>query len=320
MRPYVSKQNEIPQNSYICPAEKMRGRKIILQTQTAVEYKDYYKVLGITKTATAEEIKKAFRLLAIKYHPDKNPDNKLSEDKFKEVTEANNVLGDPEKRKKYDDLGANWNQAQQGGSYQQYSRRRGGQGNPGGNFSDDNNFSDFFDSFFGNGFSQQRPQRQAPRDLKAELEISLEDAYHGTSRRLDVDGHVIEIKIKPGVKDRQVLRVKAKGNNPNDIYLTILVPVHPHYERKMDDLYCDVPVNLYQAVLGGKIPVNTLKGPIHINIPKETANGKTLRLKGMGMPVFGKEEFGNLFAKVAVVLPEKLSEKEIQLFTELRDQ
>jgi len=304
-----------------------------------MEFKDYYKVLGVDRKVSAEDIKKAYRKLAIKYHPDKNAGNKEAEEKFKEINEANEVLSDPEKRKKYDQLGSNWkNYQQEGGRAEDFdwSKWRGQQG--GGGFSgysgtedifgDGGNFSDFFESIFGGGsagFSSGGPRR--PRkggDYRAEAEITLEEAYSGTSRRFNVNGKVLQINIKPGVKDSQVLRLKDKGapgtnGGPGgNIYVTLHVPEHPYYKRKENDLYCDVSVDLYTAVLGGKQVVQTFKGEIRIDIPKETENGKVLRLKGMGMPLFGKTgEYGDMYAKISVAIPKSLSTKEIELFKEL---
>lgn len=299
-----------------------------------MEYKDYYKVLGVTKTATADEIKKAYRKLAVKYHPDKNQGNKAAEDRFKEVNEANEVLGDPEKRKKYDEVGENWkyyeNQAAQnqggfggsrsgnrGGGQQFYSSEDFGGGE----------FSDFFENIFGRGFAGNGGSRASSKrkggDYQAEVELSLEDAYNGTARLLEVNGEKLQMKFK-GVRDGQTLKIKGKGahgtggGERGDIYVTVLIPPHPHFERKEDDLYCDAPIELYTLILGGKATIRTMKGAIKMDIPKDTDNGKTFRLKGMGMPKFGKtDEFGDLYAKVKVVLPKKLSEKEIELFKQL---
>lgn len=302
-----------------------------------MDYKDYYKILGITKSATIDEIKKAYRKLAIKYHPDKNQGNKLAEEKFKEANEANEVLSNPDKRKKYDELGENWkqyeNQGSRGGqgfNRSQYQNAGGGQqyyssGNEG--FGDGENFSDFFESVFGKGFSSSGGQRanrpQNGADYQAEVELSLEEVFNGTSRLMEVNGEKLQMKFK-GVQDGQKLRIKEKGGQGisggprGDIYVIVHIPIHPHFERKGDDLYCETPVDLYTAILGGKAIVHTMKGNIKIDIAKETDNGKILRLKGMGMPKFGKEnEFGDLYAKVKIILPKKLTGKEIELFERL---
>jgi curved DNA-binding protein len=298
-----------------------------------MDYKDYYKILGITKSASTEEVKKAYRKLAIKYHPDKNQGNKKAEEQFKEVNEANEVLSNTEKRKKYDELGENWKQYENQGSQgkQGYGRSAGGgqrYSSPGAErFGEDENFSDFFDSIFGRGFSaasdQESRRSNKGSDYQAEVELSLEEAYVGTSRLLEVNGEKLQMKFK-GVQDQQKLRIKGKGGpgagggTRGDIYVKIHIATHPHFERKGDDLYCEAPVDLYTSILGGKALVRTMKGNIKIDIAKETDNGKTLRLKGMGMPKFGKEnEFGDLYVKVKIILPKNLTETELELFKQL---
>jgi curved DNA-binding protein len=298
-----------------------------------MDFKDYYKILGVEKNASAEEIKKAYRKLALKYHPDKNPNNKAAEEKFKEINEANEVLSDPEKKKKYDALGKNWNQYQQQGAAEgnfDWSKWSSGQGQRGSfhseeSFGDESDFSSFFESIFGGGFNRRTTSKIKGQDYRAEITLSLEDAYHGKLSRIEVNGKTLEMKLKPGIKNGQVLRIKEKGgpginSGPKgDIYLTLIIPPHPHFERREDDLYCDAPVELYTAILGGKQLVITLKGSIRIDIPASTDNGKVLRLKGLGMPKFGKpNEFGDLYAKVQIMLPKNLTEKEIILFKELQ--
>ncbi len=303
-----------------------------------MDFKDYYKILGLAKTATADEIKKAYRKLAVKYHPDKNPNDKSAEEKFKEINEANEVLGNAEKRKKYDELGENW-------KYYQQSGQPGNQGqdfdwskytNRGGNNShsyttgeqfNGGDFSDFFENIFGGGFAGGKQSQQRTfngRDYNAEMQVSLEEAYFGTTRQLELDTQKLQLKTKPGLKDGQVLRLKGKGGKgmnggqDGDLYITVHVTEHPHYKRKEDDLYCDITVDLYTAILGGQTLIRTLHNPIKMNIGKETENGKVLRLKGMGMPKYGKEnEYGDLYAKVNIKLPKDLSPKEIELFKEL---
>ncbi len=292
-----------------------------------MEYKDYYNVLGVAKTATTDEIKKAFRKLAVKYHPDKNQGDKVAEEKFKEASEANEVLSDPEKRKKYDEVGANWKHYEQ--MHRQPGRRQttydtGGNGD----------FSDFFESIFGGGFGDMfggagaDPRRAAAarrgQDLEGEITITLEDAYKGSVRRIVVGGKTLDIKIHPGVKDGDKLRLKGKGGaargngTAGDLLITTRIEPHKKFERKGDDLYADIDVNLYTAVLGGKTKVETLKGKIQIAVKAGTANGSVLRLKGMGMPVSKDADvFGDLYAKVSVIIPSHLSQKEIALFTEL---
>lgn len=311
-----------------------------------MDYKDYYKVLGVDKTASQDEIKKAFRKLANKYHPDKNSGDKTAEAKFKEVNEANEVLGDAEKRKKYDTLGENWNSyRQQGGSSQDFdwSRYANQSGQGGQTFystsdfgdmfgqSGGGGFSDFFESMFGGnmGGSRGRTTRTNAlrgQDMQAELPITLEEAYKGTEKIFDVNGQSIKLKIKPGVSDGQILRLPGKGyagangGKNGDLLIVIRVAKHPLFTRIDDDLNYDLPVDIYTAVLGGKVELNTFKGKINVNIAKETSNGKTLRLKGLGMPIYGKEnQFGDLYVKVDLQTPKNLSEEELKLFKKLAE-
>jgi len=301
-----------------------------------MDYKDYYKTLGVAKSSSQDEIKKAFRKLAIKYHPDKNPGDKKSEEKFKEINEANEVLSDPEKRKKYDDLGENWKQYQQGGNkssdfdWGRYANRGGytysGDENEFGHFG--GNFSDFFENIFGGGTgsnAQQRNSSAKGADLQAEMEISLEEAYQGSARLLNLNGEQLRMKLKPGSYEGQVLRLTGKGGAginggvKGDLYITVHIGNHTAFERKGDDLYCDLNLDLYTAVLGGKADIKTMKGQIKITIAPGTDNGKSLRLKGMGMPKYGKQnEFGDLYARINIIIPKTLSEKEIELFKELQ--
>ncbi len=313
-----------------------------------MDYKDYYKVLGVDKKATQDEIKKAYRKLAVKFHPDKNKGNKEAENKFKEVNEANEVLSDKEKRKKYDELGENWKYYQQSGGqdqgfdWSQYSNQggRGGQqqytydGDMNDAFGGAGGFSDFFETLFGQGFGgQQTRGRQSARkakmkgeDISAEMSITLEDSYVGAEKMFDLDGQSIKLKIKPGIANGQTLKLGGKGNpgynggNAGDLLLRIQVLNDPIFERKGDDLYTDLRVDLYSAVLGGKAPLRTFKGTINVNIAKESQNGKVLRLQGMGMPKYGKaNSFGDLYAKLIIEIPVNLSEKELKLFKELSD-
>jgi len=314
-----------------------------------MDYKDYYKVLGVSKTATPEELKKAYRKLAVKYHPDKNKGNKEAEDKFKEVNEANEVLSDKEKRKKYDELGENWKYYQQSGGgsqdfdWSQYSNQGGGESQRQYTYSGDfgdafggSGFSDFFETLFGGGGGFRTTQTKGRRgarkatqrgeDLSAEMSITLDDAYKGSEKIFDLDGQSIKLKIKPGISDGQILKLTGKGTtglnggNAGDLLLKIHVLTDPVYERRGNDLYTDLPVNLYTAVLGGKAPLRTLKGTININIPKESQNGKVLRLQEMGMPKYGKPiEHGDLYAKLNIEIPTNLSSKEINLFKELSE-
>ena len=306
-----------------------------------MEYKDYYKILGVEKTAGQKEIKKAYRRLARKYHPDVNPGDKTAEARFKDINEAHEVLSDPEKRRKYDQLGANWQQWQRMGGdprgfdWSQWSAGR----QPGGGrvhveyadlgdlFGGSGGFSEFFRSIFGGmGGSQysQRPRSRRGQDLEHTVEVTLEEAYRGTKRTFQMDSQRIEVKIPPGVDTGSRVRIAGKGGpgvggGPiGDLYLHISVLPHKAFERSGDDLYREVPVNLYTAVLGGEVAVPTLKGRVVLKIPPETQSGKRFRLKGLGMPNLKDPKVaGDLYADVKIVLPESLSKQEKELFAQL---
>ncbi|CAN5298187.1 J domain-containing protein [soil metagenome] len=317
-----------------------------------MEYKDYYKVLGVSRTATADEIKKEFRKLAKKFHPDKNPGNAQAEKKFKEVSEAYEALSDADKRKQYDQFGENYKQYQQGGGanaddfFRQYQQGRGGGGGQSsqGNYEDifggagaggGGNFSDFFQNLFGGGSSTgaggrqygggARTRAQAGQDYTAKYEIGLEDAYKGVDTVVNIGNDRLKVPLKVGVRDGQKLRVKGKGGpgaggGPNgDLYLEVTVRKHPVFERKEDDLYRDMAISVYTAALGGKITVPHLDGSVSMTIPAGTNNGKVLRLKGKGMPVYGKADtFGDLYLTVRLQLHDDLSKEEIKLFEQMR--
>jgi curved DNA-binding protein len=312
-----------------------------------MDFKDYYTTLGVSKSASQDEIKKAYRKLALKYHPDRTKGDKEAEKKFKEVNEANDVLSDPEKRKKYDRLGENWQSYQQHGGSQggfdwsQYASRgsSGGQtyynfeGDMGDLFGD-SGYSDFFEMLFGQtgggfGGGRRKSGRRSTvvrgQDYEAEIQITLEEAYKGSTRVFDLQGQSIKLKIKPGIIDGHVLKLTGKGSPgisggaSGDLMLRVRVLKDNVFERKGDDLYANVSVDLYTAVLGGKASFKTFKGNVKIDIPKGTQNGKTLRLQKMGMPKYGKENlFGDLYLKINVVVPQNLNAKEIELFKELQ--
>jgi curved DNA-binding protein len=305
-----------------------------------MEYKDYYKVLGVDKNASTAEIKKAYRKMARKYHPDVNPGDKKAEERFKGINEANEVLTDPEKRAKYDRLGASWNAYQHsggtggfdwgqwvsgfdtGGGYVDLNDILGGLG---GRSNRSTGFSDFFEAIFGS-MGQARTAPRRGQDYHQKVDISLDEAFKGASRILNISGRRIKVKIPRGAKTGTKVRVRGEGGagqgegTKGDLYLEINVTPHPMYERVGDDLYVELPVDLYTAILGGEAIVPTFKGKVKLKIPTETQSGRTFRLKGQGMPRLGEvDERGDLYAKAMVKLPENLTPEEIELFEELAD-
>ncbi len=290
-----------------------------------MEYKDYYKVLGVERSATQDQIKKAYRKLAVKYHPDKNPGDKAAEEKFKEISEAYQVLGNEDSRKKYDELGANWKQYENMGYGGQGFQGFGGQGFEGFGGS---GFSDFFDMFFGGfggGRSRTRTRAMKGQDLTATIDMTLREAYAGSQRMFNIGGDTIKISIKPGVKDGQTLRVKGKGHpgvnggENGDLLMKINVLQDPVYQRDGDDLIRTVNIDVYTAILGGKIEIDTLKGNVSVPIKPQTQNNSMLRLKGLGMPHYGKEGNGSLLLKVQLMLPNHFSDKELELIKQAKE-
>ena len=309
-----------------------------------MDYKDYYKVLGVEKTATPEQIKKAYRKLARQHHPDVNPNDKSAEQKFKELNEANEVLSDPEKRKKYDQFGADWQHYQQqpgggagrggqpggGFDWSQYTQGQGGQGGGGNPFGEGEDFSDFFGSLFGNTGGSSSGRRAggarpgAGPDYQAELEMSLEEAYRGGLRTITVNGKNLRLTIAPGVTDGQTIRLRDQGGpgrqgGPSGaLLITLRIRPDARYARTGDDLTQDVPVSVYKALLGGEQTVETLSGPVKIKLKPETANGTRLRLRGKGFPVYKKDgEFGDLYLRLTLTLPQQLTDPEKELIQQL---
>ncbi len=320
-----------------------------------MDFKDYYSTLGVAKTATGKEIKQAYRKLARKHHPDVNPADQAAEAKFKEINEAHEVLGDPDKRKKYDELGANWRMYEQAGrpgtgpQGGAYNVPFGG-GAPGGGFrtmteeemremfGDADPFSDFFHTFFGGtmgaegargGRGARRGARKG-RDFEQEIQLDLEDAYRGTMRRLSIkqDGHArtVDVRIPPGVGDGSRVRVTGEGEHgaggaqSGDLYLRVRMAPHAQFERKGKDLYTRVTIPLTTAVLGGEVEVTTIGGKsLRLKIPAMTQHGQVFRLKGHGMPAVGKpDDHGDLYATVDVELPRQLTPEQRAHFEALQ--
>lgn len=306
-------------------------------------YIDYYKILGVGKNASADDIKKAYRKLARKLHPDLNPNDKESHRKFQELNEANEVLSDPEKRAKYDKYGKNWKQGEEyEKAHQQYEQQWGqqqwgGTGSAGaggqtfytqGDFSDDD-FSDFFHSMFGGGFSQRsggsaRRKRYKGADYQAELRLTLRQALHTHQQTLAINGKNVRITIPAGVANGQKIKLTGygqpgQGDGPSgDLYITFVIEEDKDFKRLGDDLYTEVEVDLYTAVLGGEVMINTLDGQVKMNIKPGTQPGSKLRLKSKGFPVYKKDNaFGDLYITLKVVLPDNLSDSEKDLFTQL---
>jgi curved DNA-binding protein len=305
--------------------------------QSAV--RDYYSVLGVPRTATDKEIRAAYRKLARKYHPDLNPGDKTAEARFKELQAAYEVLSDPEKRKKYDQFGPNWEhvaQAQGGFGQAGFDPRTGGIHF---DFGSGTDFSEILENLFGTGMggfgsrsgtrTRSRPRRG--EDVEHQATVSLEEAYFGGVRILEIPSlnglppRRIEVRIPPGVRTGQRIRLAGEGGagyggGPSgDLYLVVTVLPHGTFERKDDDLYCDVALPLTTAVLGGEVQVPTIGGKkVVLRIPPETQNGQVFRLAGKGMPRFGGTGYGDMFAKMKVVLPTKLTARERELFDELR--
>ena len=307
-----------------------------------MEYRDYYKILGVDRKASEQEIRRAYRKLALKYHPDKNPNNKQAEEKFKEINEAYQVLSDTEKRARYDQLGDSYTRWQQRGgapggfNWDDWAAAPGG-GNVRVEYSnlDDlfgglGGFSEFFQRIFGGaqGFNTQNVRRGTPAgravppSYQSEVTISLREALQGTMRRIEVNGRRLEVKIPrgahSGTKVRVADAVATPGGQRSDLFLVVRVEDDPKFERKGNDLYTEVEVDLYKAVLGGEVPVTTLTGTVLLNLPAGTQPGQTIRLAGQGMPTIKNPEArGDLFVRAKVKIPRNLSPEQRELFKKL---
>jgi len=297
---------------------------------------DYYKILELDKNATEAEVKKAYRKMARKYHPDLNPNNKEAEKKFKEINEANEVLSHAENRKKYDEYGENWQHAEEyekSKNQRQYSRtgQQGGFGGFGGgggfgSSGQGGDYSDFFESMFG-GRSAGGGRRSAQykgQDLNAELHLELKDVYTTHKRTLTINGKNIRITIPAGVENGQVIKIsglggEGSGGGPKgDLYITFNIENHTNFKLEKTNLYSTVNIDLYTAVLGGDVTIDTFDGKAKLTVKSGTQNGTKVKLKAKGFPIYKKEgEFGDLYITYQIKIPTNLSEKEKELFTEL---
>ncbi|MEJ2010592.1 MAG: J domain-containing protein [Anaerolineales bacterium] len=301
-----------------------------------MEYKDYYQTLGVDRKASAEEIKRQYRKLALKYHPDKNPDDPSAEGRFKEINEAYEVLGDPEKRAKYDQLGSSYRDWERmGGQPGGFDWSQWAGGAPGGvrvEVGDlgemfGGGFSDFFNAIFGGMGGQPRQARQTRsaggrgRDIEQPIQITLQEAYSGTTRSFRRDGKTLEVTIPPGTKTGTKIRVSGKGESgqrqSGDLFLVVNVSPDQRFRREGDDLHADVEVDLYTAVLGGEVTVPTPGGDVVLTIPPGSQPGQSFRLKRRGMPKLRGKGQGDLFAHLTVNLPKKLTKKERETFESL---
>lgn len=308
-----------------------------------MEYKDYYKTLGVDRKSNDDVIKKAYRKLALQYHPDRNPDDKGAEEKFKEINEAYQVLSDSENRQRYDQLGASYNNyQQQGGTHGGFNwddwATRGAQSGGGvrvevgdleGLFG--GGFSEFFNSIFGGAQDMGTPSTmrgttrgRVPRpSYQYKADISLREAFQGTTRRVEVDGRRLDVKIPPGARSGTKVRVSGAlpagpGGQGGDLYLVITVLDDPIYERKGNNLHTDAEIDLYTAILGGDVNVQTLGGSVKLTVPPGTQPGQKFRLKGRGMPHLKKpNNYGDLYVRADVEIPRKLTAEQIDLFQQL---
>ena len=308
-----------------------------------MEYKDYYKILGVERNASKDEIKKAYRKLALKTHPDRNPGNAKAEERFKEINEAYQVISDPEKRARYDQLGESYSQWQQGGApaggfnWEDWFAQSPSGGNVRVGGLEDilgSDFSEFFRRIFGGvpdmgdpntgRVSTQRTRRTSSPSYQQDVTISLTEAYQGTTRRLDLDGRRLEVKIPPGAKTGTKVRVAnsiptGTSGQKGDLYLVIKVAEDPRFDVKGNDLHTEVTIDLYTAVLGGEVTVQTLSGNVVLTIPAGIQPGQSVRLAGRGIPRLNSPDtHGDLFAHIKVKIPQNLTQGEKELFQELK--
>jgi curved DNA-binding protein len=298
-----------------------------------MDFVDYYKLLGLDKTATSKDIKSAYRKLARKFHPDLNPNDKDAKKKFQEINEANEVLSDPEKRKKYDQYGKDWQHSDQFEKQQQYQQQYQQQssGSDRRNFAgsqSDGDFSDFFESLFGGtkGAGRGRQVKYRGEDFTAELHLELIDAYKTHKQTLNVNSQKIRITVPAGIENGQTIKIAGHGGKginggpDGDLYITFLIANNPNFKRSGNDIFSTVDLDLYKAVLGGELTIETLNGKVKLNVKPETQNGSKVKLKGKGFPVYKNEgQFGDLYITYVIKIPTNLTEKQKKLFNQLAE-
>lgn len=294
-----------------------------------MNYRDYYEILGINKNSDKAEMKRAYRKLAMQYHPDQNPDDKEAEEKFKEINEAYQVLSDSEKRAHYDRLGTDYNRYQQGGgkpggfNWGEYTR-----GPAAGGVNVDyedlfgGDFSDFFSQIFGGmggfGPGQRRRSAQQPQKFETEMIVSLHEIYNGSTRQITINDRRFDVKVPRGAHSGTKLRLRGAGPNKSDVYLKLKVSADPRFDLRGKKLYSEVVIDLYTAVLGGEVKIPTLAGNIMLTIPAGTQSGKTFKIKGRGLPsIKQKGKNSDLFVNIIVEIPKDLSPEERKIFEKL---
>lgn len=292
-----------------------------------MQFIDYYKILGVSKGASEKEIKAAYRKLARKYHPDLNPNNSEAEKKFKEINEANEVLGDQEKRKKYDEYGKDWKHADEIKKSRQQQKQQSYSGaNPQQDYSEfGGDFSEFFESMYGNAGRRRRQPKFRGQDLHAELHLNLRDVYQSQQQTLTVNGKNIRLTFPAGIENGQVIKINkygtegANGGPNGDLYITFSIKNDTKFKREGSNLYSTVDLDLYTAMLGGDVTIDTFDGKVKLKVAPETQSGTKVKLKGKGFPVYKKDnQFGDLFITYQVQLPTSLSDKEKDLIKELQ--
>ena len=294
-----------------------------------MDFIDYYKILGIDKKASEADIKKAYRKLARKYHPDLNPNDKEAERKFKEINEANEVLSHPENRKKYDSYGKDWKHAEEFEKARKQNQSRQSRQTyqrPGQSQYSEEDFSDFFGSMFGGRPGGQRNVQFRGQDFQAALQLNLQDVYHTHKRTLTINGKNIRLTIPAGVKNGQTIKIKGYGGEginggpKGDLNITFQIDNHTKFKRDGDNLYSNIDLDLYKAILGGEMVIDSFEGKVKLKIAPETQNGTQVKLKGKGFPVYKKEgKFGDLIITFNIKTPVNLTAKEKELFNQLSE-